>query len=309
MGKTPSTPAETEKSFAEICEEFKKKATTPPVQAQAAVSEAAEDEVIECDCPPIPLSWQKKIEEGRTLDAARRILEEHGGGPPGIVPEPDQRLARRIRRAQAQIEEEIREAWEEGADVEVMIRRIDRRPKDYRYPPADNPQIHPSFQDLSSVDGVGDGGDERSPKEGKPGWKKIFITYDSGSSVDITPDDDNTQFEVRPRSGPRKGKRLAAANGTPIPLHGEKVLKFVTNEGHQLSWPFISGKVKKTLKAVSTTCDAGNSVLFTKWGGYVINDKTHKYMEFERTGNTYGQAVWVPNNGRFTKRRILPGRW
>ena len=99
----------------------------------------------------------------------------------------------------------------------------------------------------------------------------------------------------------KKGKRLAAANGTPIPLHGEKVLKFFTNEGHQLSWLFISGKAEKTLKAVSTTCDAGNSVLFTKWGGYVINDKTHKYMEFERTGNTYGQGVWVPANGKFSE--------
>ena len=74
-------------------------------------------------------------------------------------------------------------------------------------------------------------------------------------------------------------------------------MKFITNEVHHLAWPFISGDVKKTLKSVGTTCDAGNYLLFTKWGGYVINERTYDHLEFERTGNTYGIGVWVRDDG------------
>ena len=48
------------------------------------------------------------------------------------------------------------------------------------------------------------------------GWRKMKngITMDSGSEVDITPKSENPEFEIRPATGVRHGRQLAAANGT-----------------------------------------------------------------------------------------------
>ena len=110
--------------------------------------------------------------------------------------------------------------------------------------------------------------------------------------MDITPEDDNDEFTIVEATGIPRGKTLAAANGTPIPVRGKKWIKFATREGHQLNWPFIAGKVKKTLKSVGTTCDAGNEVLFPQWGGFIFHE-SGATIEFERISNTYAIPVRV----------------
>ena len=135
--------------------------------------------------------------------------------------------------------------------------------------------------------------------EPPPGYRRMKhgITMDSGSNVDIAPDDGDPDFPIVAPTGPRIGKRLAAANGTPIEVTGEKRVKFKVKEGHELEWPFIAGKVKKTLKSVGTTCDAGNYVLYTEWGGYIINAKTHEHIEFDRVNNVYAIDAFVKIKG------------
>ena len=106
------------------------------------------------------------------------------------------------------------------------------------------------------------------------GWRKLKngITMDSGSAADIAPDDENLEFPIKAFAGPRRGRKLEAANGTPIEISGEKWIEFVTKEGWNLNLPFIAGSVKKTLKSVGTTCDADNYVLFRKTCGYIKLD-------------------------------------
>ena len=116
---------------------------------------------------------------------------------------------------------------------------------------------------------------------------------DSGSAVDITPDDENPEFPIVELTGPRRGRRLGAANGTPISISGEKWIAFTTKEGWNLNWPFIAGKVKKTLKSVGTTCDARNYVLFDEDIGYIIHKADDSYIEFGRVGNVYAIDVWI----------------
>ena len=129
----------------------------------------------------------------------------------------------------------------------------------------------------------------------RQGWRNIRngITFDSGSNVDITPEDENPEFNIRELTGPRRGKRLAAANGSEIHVKGEKCINMVTKEGNHLAWPFIAGSVKKTLKSVATTCDAGNNVLFTQWAAYVINLDSGNILEVDREGNDYTMEAWV----------------
>jgi hypothetical protein len=127
------------------------------------------------------------------------------------------------------------------------------------------------------------------------GWKKLKngITMDSGSAVDITPEDENPEFPIVELTGSRRGRRLGAANGTPIEISGEKWISFSTKEGWDLEWPFIAGKVKKTLKSVGTTCDADNYVLFRKTNGYIVHEADKAFIEFDRVGNVYVIDVWI----------------
>ena len=111
--------------------------------------------------------------------------------------------------------------------------------------------------------------------------------------MDITPEDENPEFPITELTGPRRGRRLVAANDTPITFKGEKWLKVVTKEGHPLAWPFIAGRVMKTLKSVATICDVGNVVLFTIDHCYLLNLKTGAVIEGDRVGNTYTIEVWV----------------
>ena len=60
-----------------------------------------------------------------------------------------------------------------------------------------------------------------------------------------------------------------------------------------MNWPFIAGKVKKTLKSVGTTCDAQNYVLFDDEIGYIIHKADESYIEFCRIGNVYAIDVWI----------------
>ena len=116
---------------------------------------------------------------------------------------------------------------------------------------------------------------------------------DSGSAVDITPEDENPEFRVLPLTGIRVGRKLGAANGSAIDVSGEKWIPFRTQEGWDLVWPFIAGKVKKTLKSVGTTCDAKSYVIFYDYGGYIVRLADRSYIDFERRGNVYTMDVWI----------------
>ena len=161
-----------------------------------------------------------------------------------------------------------------------------------RTPPVDMPDVGEFFS-VVSVDDVFVGAISAQNREsGRWSRLKGGITLDSGSNVSITRENDNDGFTIVEATGIRKGKTLAAANGTPIPVRGEKWIKFTIREGHQLNWTFIAGKVKKTFKSVGTTCDAGNEVLFTQWGGFIFHE-SGATIEFERISNTYPIPVSV----------------
>ena len=116
---------------------------------------------------------------------------------------------------------------------------------------------------------------------------------DSGATVDIMPEQWLPHVEIKPCSGVRKGRKLVAANNTPISEKGEKHVCAVTNAGQEINWPFIAGDVGKMLKSTATTCDEDNWVIFTKTGGWIVDTNTKEKIHFERSGNNYFMDLWV----------------
>ena len=130
---------------------------------------------------------------------------------------------------------------------------------------------------------------------------------DSGSCVDIAPSRFLRQFPTRPRSHADKKKKYIAANGSPIPCHGDKDIKFRTPDGSKHGWTFVAGEVNKILKSVSKTADQGNGLWFDAEGGFIIDLDdpvfAQKWKElirmtklktpFRRIGDTYKLEAWV----------------
>ena len=55
------------------------------------------------------------------------------------------------------------------------------------------------------------------------------------------------------------------------------------------------------------TCDAGNYVLYTGWGGYIINAKSHKHIDFDRVKNTYAIDAFVRATAKgFPRQAVAP---
>ena len=77
--------------------------------------------------------------------------------------------------------------------------------------------------------------------------------------------------------------------------------------------------VGKVLTSTARVCDAGNIQIFTKNGGWIVNEaqagsilaaieKAGNKLQMERTGGTYVYDIWVPKaaangNGLFTENR------
>ena len=77
---------------------------------------------------------------------------------------------------------------------------------------------------------------------GEGRWKSIThgITLDSGSCVDIWFANDVRQFLVHQGHASAKGKPFVAANGSDVPVHGEKLVELLMNEGPRCRWRFTA---------------------------------------------------------------------
>ena len=110
---------------------------------------------------------------------------------------------------------------------------------------------------------------------------------DSGANVDALPEEACEHVPIVGCTGPRKGKRLAAANGSIIETSGEKHIMGLTDRGNKVDWRFIAGKVKKALKSTASTCDDNSWVIHTMSGGWIIDVASKRRIAMRREGNSY----------------------
>ena len=147
---------------------------------------------------------------------------------------------------------------------------------------------------VAEVCAVGDPGSSEGQEW--DGWKRMRVTMDSGSTVDVMPEGELCEVDTVPCTGVRAGRKLFAANATKIDVAGEKRFHAFTDDGIPLDCAFIAGAVKKALKSTAVTCDEGTKgqwVIHTKTGGWIVNCETRQKIPFKRSGNTYYLDAWV----------------
>ena len=146
----------------------------------------------------------------------------------------------------------------------------------------------------SDVCAVGDPG--KSESQEWDGWRRMRVTMDSGSTVDVMPEGELCEVDTVPCTRVRANRKLFAANATKINVAGEKRFHAFTDDGIPLDCAFIAGAVKKALKSTAVTCDEGTKgqwVIHTKTGGWIVNCETRQKIPFNRSGNTYYLDAWV----------------
>ena len=74
---------------------------------------------------------------------------------------------------------------------------------------------------------------------------------------------------------------------------GHQKLRVKTNEGKDTKVVYQIAEVSRPLTEVSGTCDAGNWVVYTSEGGFIINCQTGGRTFFERNGGIYELDLWI----------------
>ena len=138
--------------------------------------------------------------------------------------------------------------------------------------------------------------------DSKDGWQWVKGVVDSGAANSVAHPDMCPQYPVRPSAGSMAGVEYTSASGGVIPNLGEQILEIVTNDGRETQVRYQSADVSRTLNSVSEICDGGGAggqyVLFSKWGGQVLNPETGRRMAFDREGGIYTMGMWVRPNDK-----------
>ena len=109
------------------------------------------------------------------------------------------------------------------------------------------------------------------------------------------------QYLVVPSIEARSGLCCTSASGGEIPNLGEQTLPVVTSEGYEFDSNYQSADVSRPLNSISQICDGGGKdgqlVLFSKWGGTILNLESWRKTQFDRSGGIYTLGMWAKPPG------------
>jgi len=129
------------------------------------------------------------------------------------------------------------------------------------------------------------------------GWQRIKGVMDSGASESVAHPSMCPQYPVQPSAGSISGQKYVSASGDVIANIGEQILDVETDDGMATQIRYQSAEVSRPLNAVSEICDAGGVdgqyVVFSKYGGMIMNLETGRRTPFERVEGIYELGIWV----------------
>ena len=120
---------------------------------------------------------------------------------------------------------------------------------------------------------------------------------DSGASESVSHPSLCPDYDVVPSEGSKVGQKYVSASGDEIENLGEQLIEIVTDDGISGQMKYQSADVTRPLNSISEMCDAGGEdgqyVIFSKWGGVVLNLETGRRIPFQREEGIYTLNVWV----------------
>ena len=129
---------------------------------------------------------------------------------------------------------------------------------------------------------------------GEDGWEEVELAVDSGASETVVSEDMIASAELKEGPAARGGIQYEVANGVRIPNLGEK--RFVATSGEGVKRQIVAQvcEVNKGLLSVRRMVQAGNTVVFTRNGGYIEDDGTGGgRMHMEEKNGMYMLKLWT----------------
>ena len=131
--------------------------------------------------------------------------------------------------------------------------------------------------------------------EPHPMWVKIKTVMDSGAAESVAPPTMAPRVSISESPGSKNGQHYVSASAGRLPNMGQQQLRVQTNEGRDAKVVYQIAEVSRPLTAVSATCDQGNWVVYTPYGGFIMNCQTGGRTHFERSGGIYELDLWIRN--------------
>jgi hypothetical protein len=129
------------------------------------------------------------------------------------------------------------------------------------------------------------------------GWEYIEGVVDSGAVESVAHPSMCAQHPIQSSPASRAGEGYTSASGNFLLCLGEKILPVLTSDGRSAHVKYQQADVSRPLNSVSEICDGagedGQLVLFSKYGGMILNLETWQRTSFERKGGLYTMGMWV----------------
>ena len=111
-------------------------------------------------------------------------------------------------------------------------------------------------------------------------------------------------IEIEETEMSRSGLYYTAANGQKIDNIGQRTIRALTKDGSKVAMTWQIAAIKRPLASIGKMCDAGNSAIFTKDGGYIVPEATVRGMiqhiesegqvlKMNREDGMYNFDLWV----------------
>ena len=143
------------------------------------------------------------------------------------------------------------------------------------------------------------------------GWIKLRGVMDSGASCSVIHPSMCPDYEVQPSAGSLAGQKFTSASGDEIPNLGQQLLDVETMDGRSGMARYQSADVTRPLNSITEICDAGGEdgqyVIFSKYGGAVINLDHGRQTPFDREDDIYCMDLWVKPKQKATSGFPRPG--
>ena len=117
---------------------------------------------------------------------------------------------------------------------------------------------------------------------------EVEVIVDSGASRSVWPRGKRGVHRIKKDTG----VKLAAANRTTIGVEGVATLNW-KKEGKRKSMGFLDADVRRPLGSATAIVDAGNTVVMSKRGSYIVNDETGERIPLVRKKGVYVMKVKV----------------
>ena len=126
-------------------------------------------------------------------------------------------------------------------------------------------------------------------------WEKVSMVADSGAVNHVVPARVAQWISIEETPASKAGMCCRGPYNTKIPNYGQKSVEGFTSDRQPINMKWVVARIKKGLGSIPQMVDSNNTVVFSKRGSFIKNDKTGAVTELKKVNGTYEFDVWLQN--------------